>query len=363
MYNRSVHNIDGGMNTFVKFVQLHRSKLKQTVHTDIEYARQKIPIQLGKDGLSTVRDIVTAGKMIRGNLVLLSAQLHDVPLTAAVYHTAAAVEILHTGLLIHDDIIDNDDTRRGKDSTFHHYQKEGVQLNATDPLRYGQSLALCVGDILFFLAINLISRQINDADRARRLISLISSEIQAVGAAEMLDAHLGQTDQDATFDDIEQVNLYKTARYTFSLPLMIGTLFRNETADPLLSDLGEHLGIIFQLKDDELGIFGEEKDIGKPVGSDIRENKKTLIRLRLFQLAPKKIKEKLTALFGNPSCTSTDIAFVRHCIDEYGVRQDIEKTVNYHLKEAERIMLRLKKGGMDTTLLSSLLPYNLTRNG
>lgn len=314
------------------------------------------------NALSKIDDCVSDGKLIRGILVLLSAHLHGVKLDTQVYAAAAAIEIFQTSLLIHDDIMDNDFTRRNKDSIFHQYMKDGQKEKATNPLLFGQSMGLCVGDIGFFLAFELLSKTIEDPRILKEIVTITSVELQLVGPAQMIDTKHGMTTIEPTKDEIMDKYIYKTAHYSFSLPLTIGALFATQKTVPLMRKFGEDLGIIFQLKDDELGIFGDQAKIGKPIGSDIRENKKTLIRHYLLKDATPGDRKKLLGIFGNSNLKPEDIAFVRDCIKNYLILKQIREEIAKRKKSIRVTLKKMEQTGLDTSLLEDIVVYNLKRS-
>jgi geranylgeranyl diphosphate synthase type I len=116
-------------------------------------------------------------------------------------------------------------------------------------------------------------------ERAWKILGLWAKELTAVGLAQMEDVALGASSRTGGEKEILNLYRYKTARYTFSIPLATGAIAAGRGPETVsgLEELGEDLGILFQMKDDEIGIFGEEAEIGKPPGSDIEEGKQTLI--------------------------------------------------------------------------------------
>ncbi len=318
-------------------------------------------MKIGREGLEWLKESVTEGKMIRGMLVLIGAHVHGLQIEKQMYTVAASIELIHTAFLIHDDIIDNDYRRRGQDSLYYRYIKEGYTRNVADPEKYGMSMAMCLGDMIFFLAHDLISRNIHDPLLLSQLVRLISEETQHIGPAQMMDTSFAFNSDEPGEEEIEQVYTYKTAHYTFSLPLMLGSAFSVQPDFQILKNIGYEMGIIFQLRDDELGIFGSSEQIGKPIGADIRENKKTYIRHLLVSSATVTDQNKLKRIFGNPDLTSDDIACVRQMIDTYNIRRQVNAKVADHQKRLSFLFKELRKAGKETTLLEELSEYIATR--
>ena len=172
----------------------------------------------------------------------------------------------------------------------------------------------------------------------------------------------------ASPDDPEKAVLdlyrYKTGRYTFSLPLAVGSTLGGAGEDvlDLLDTLGEDLGILFQLKDDEMGLFGDEVETGKPVGTDIREGKKTLFHLYLFEAAGPDERVRLQEIFGNREADEKQIRMVLDAITANGVREKVRQTAAGFADKAGAAVKKFH--GIDPgrkRLLEELIDYNINR--
>ena len=157
---------------------------------------------------------------------------------------------------------------------------------------------------------------------------------------------------------------YKTGRYTFSLPLMMGATLAGSDAATLakLERLGEDLGILFQLKDDEIGIFGDEAETGKPIGSDIREGKKTLFYVYLLDGVEGAEKARLASLYGGPDIGPEAIHGLVREIESRGVRARVIDKAEQLADSARRIIGDLTAvDPSSVSLLHELVDYNLKR--
>jgi geranylgeranyl diphosphate synthase type I len=297
----------------------------------------------GNDGVLRILNVTTQGKLLRSALLFLSAESlsHQYNHEIAV-KTAAAIELFQTGLLVHDDIMDRDEKRRGFDSMHIQYKKILEQCGAKNPDRIGESLALCVGDMTFFLAFHIFST-IEPPHLSVKLINLFSSEIAKVGVAQMQDVYGGNSEKQVSKDEILSVYTYKTGRYTCGLPLVAGAIIAGANPQTIrhLWRLGTALGILYQIKDDWLNLFGDPQKTGKPVGSDIREGKQTLYRLFLLEKSDSKTKEKLRSLYGNPKITEKDTAFVQKEIKTLGVEEEINIIVEKQKEIVNEVLSHL----------------------
>ncbi|MBI2572686.1 polyprenyl synthetase family protein [Candidatus Woesearchaeota archaeon] len=299
----------------------------------------------------------TSGKLLRGSFVLFIAQALGNKETKKNLPVAAAVELIHSSLLIHDDIIDRDELRRGSKTIHEQYKTTSPLLH--DATHYGIAQAICVGDLGFVFATDLIVK----STQAAKLMTLFSQEISNTIFAQMEDVHFTLSPKWPTPLAIEKMYLYKTARYTFSLPFKAGAILAqaNPTTQKRLEKLGETLGLLFQLKDDELGLLGDEKKTGKPVGSDIREGKKTIHMHLLLKNTTKTETRQILSIIGNKHCSTQDIIYIQTLIKQKGIDQLLQKRMQTLAKNALAQIKQLPFQTKDKEQLISLTNYLLIR--
>ena len=286
----------------------------------------------GKEVCSRLLRFALGGKMIRGGLVLLAHEVFGGKKKSEAVKAAAAIELLQSGLLIHDDIIDRDLVRRGEKSIF---------------AEYGQNLGVCIGDAGYFFAYKILPKE---------LLEIFSKKSVEVALGQMQDIYLGTSKKNVSEKEVLDVYLYKTASYSCSLPLMMGAILSGKSDEVVkrMEDLGKYLGIIFQIKDDEMGLFGKEEQIGKSVGGDIKEAKKTLYYLHLFKRAKGEELRKLKSVFGNENITKKDVLFVQELVKKLEVDVEINKKLAWYEKKARGLI------GQEKILLE-LLEFSLKR--
>jgi len=322
----------------------------------------------GPDMLARFVPFCLKGKMIRGGLLVLGWEMHARRKASGaapreVLQAAAAIEMLHSSLLIHDDIMDNDRLRRGERTIFAQYEQAGRRVRAADPAGFGRSMGTCAGDAGYFLAVETLARLSLDPQRKAALISLISRELTYVAVAQMQDLAFAASPRVPSRKDVLALYLYKTARYTFSVPLMAGALMAGASpgVQRKLSELGERLGVIFQVRDDEMGIFGSEKQTGKPVGSDIREGKKTLLYLEVLRKARGGEKRALAAMLGKADLTAAQSRRVGEAIESLGARKTLQDVAEGLAGEARRIIASLSIPAEHARILSEICDGSLSR--
>jgi len=284
-----------------------------------------------------MEDFATTGKMLRGALSMLGAELlRAKSLVAQEQATllAAGLELLQAGLLVHDDIMDHDELRRGK-PTLHmrigdHLRVQNLEMDAKDGLRAAEAEGICVGDLFFFLAWKALSAL------PASVSSLVAHEHALVTLAQMRDVEFGYDAQNPSLESVLEMYTLKTARYTVALPLRAGALLSYSSnsashADTsvfkdlhaALDSYGEAMGLVFQLRDDRLGLFGDELELGKPVGSDIKEGKKTPYILSLLPKLSQEERTSLYSFFGTPSITPEHVAWLRSKVIAHGVDEEM----------------------------------------
>ena len=314
------------------------------------------------------------GKMLRGGMLILGSGLLDCgarPPEEAALAAAAAMELFQSGLLVHDDIMDRDATRRGEPTIHRQYAGEAQRRGAREPEHLGQSLGICAGDAAFFLGFEVLAGPPVPEQARSGLLRLCARELSRVAVAQMQDVAwgaqpaFGGADPDPVSDgEILRLYTFKTGRYTFSMPLAAGAMLAGCGPEPLeaLERLGECLGILFQLRDDLLGLFGDERELGKPVGSDVREGKKTILHGRLLARAPEAAAARLRDIFGNPDIGEAELDFVRRQVEGLGVLAEVGELSAGYVAEARRLIEGLPRARAEEQgLLYELLRYTSER--
>ena len=349
--------------TFDNYAKEKRTLIEANLKNFLKYKKNNnLPkIFAEQNVISNLQDFILRGKLMRGTLFLFGCEMLGKKIDSKLLDIAVGIEIAHSSLLIHDDIIDNDVTRRGEKTIFAKYIDRGMKISAIDPIHYGKSIGIVAGDVGFFLGLELFSK--SQSPLNSEILKYYANEILIVALAEGVDSELGQIKKEASRDEIYSVYRLKTARYTFSLPLVMAGIVCNAKTKTIgiLDKLGENAGIIFQIKDDEIGLFGKAKQIGKPVGSDIRENKKTLIRAVLFDKATSKEKVRLGNYFGNAKVTSKQIKEVISLCKKYNVLDELQRETDLIMKRVWDLYELLDIKIEYKAMLKELLEFNLKR--
>ncbi len=224
--------------------------------------------------------VLRPGKRIRPILFLIAYQGYAARRgcdAGKLLRSAASLELLHDFMLIHDDVADNADLRRGKPAL---HKLFDAKIALPDKAKIGPSLAIIAGDIIYALAIESFLSIDEDPARKEKTLAKLAETAASTGVGQFIDIILGHRSiRQAARKDILQVYRLKTAKYTFECPLVMGATLAGAPPAEIkkLSKLGVDAGIAFQIYDDFLDLFASEEVIGKPVLTDLAESKKTLL--------------------------------------------------------------------------------------
>ncbi len=254
----------------------------------------------------------------------------------AIIEASISIELMQSYLLIHDDIMDEDELRRGK-PTFHIVYKNICEreFKKKGTLKFGENIALIVGDLLEAYGEEVLANSPFKCEYVMKALRKYAEMVKNVGYGQILDV-MSEKKGNITEDEILMIHKLKTASYTIEGPLQIGAILAGAKGEDLLimSDYGIPLGLAFQIQDDILGLFGSEEKIGKPVGSDIREGKKTLLILHALEKCGEKETEIITRALGNEDVTMDEIDIIRDIVRETGSLDYSQKLVKEKTEKA-----------------------------
>ncbi len=294
-----------------------------SIYDKYSKGKMKIAKEFGPDVLIPMEQFYVLGgegKRLRGALVVLGYLLGGGQDVDEVTKTSIFIELLQTGALVHDDIMDMDEKRRGH-TTIHKYMEDHKQSEPfPDRTHYGNSIAICVGDVAFFKSVQLLAQAKLPADRVVAAVEMFSNSSQLLVYGQMMDVSNG-IHSGHTKDDILKIMKYKTSEYTILLPLLIGFNLAkkiDKKSEKLIRELADALGWAFQIQDDVLGTFGTEKMLGKPVDSDIKSGKQTLLIMHLREHATAKQQKLLKRVHGNPEATVEELQQLRDALIDAG---------------------------------------------
>lgn len=274
-----------------------------------------------------IRALVDAGgKRLRPAFVYWGHRAAGAGHDEAVLRPAAAVELLHTFALLHDDVMDRSTTRRGRPSahvSFADRHEHGGRLG--DSGWFGCSAAILAGDLAYVWADELFDATELPADAVARARVVFTTLRREVIAGQHLDLVLA-ADRHAHEDVARNVALLKSARYTVTRPLELGAVLATDGGPvaPALTAYGDAVGLAFQMRDDILGLFGDPTVTGKSTLDDLREGKRTVLVLRALRLADHRQRRVLVSCLGDPSLDEARAAEARAVVADTGALASVE---------------------------------------
>ena len=274
---------------------------------------------------------------------------------------ATALEVFHAAALVHDDIMDKSDTRRGEASA-HRYFEERHRTSGfdKDPVHYGESSALMVGDLLLAWSSELVTRALSYINEPS-VIAAVRGEFHQmwneVTMGQFLDIHEESCwpiiPNDQRFERAMTVVTYKSAKYSMEAPLRLGAALGAASGEQrdALGAFGLPLGVAFQLRDDMLGVFGDPNETGKPAGDDLREGKRTVLVALAAATMSSGVRRVFEEMLGNPEVTDEQIAVMQTTLTESGAVDQVEQIIS---ESADRALAALDHARLDGEAASEL---------
>jgi geranylgeranyl diphosphate synthase, type I len=284
------------------------------------------------------------GKRIRPVTIIFAYKCFSSGDEEKIIRAAISLELMQAFLLIHDDIIDKSDIRRGKETLHKIYGKENKD--------FGINMAILAGDLCCSYTYDSISKSGFPDKEKNKAIEYLSWIINREVYGQTLDIVPGFSD--LTEEDVLKIYELKTATYTVQGPIYLGCLLAGAPQDKIkkLQEYAKSLGIAFQLQDDLNGVFSGVDKLGKPNDSDIKEGKKTLLIVKALELSDKKDKDFLLKNYGNNNVSEESIEIIREIIKKCGA-------YDYCVNKFKELILKSKGSIADVPLLEEGKKYLL----
>jgi geranylgeranyl diphosphate synthase type I len=263
---------------------------------------------------------------------------------AAVVKAATALEIFHAAALVHDDIMDSSDLRRGMPAAHKRFESLHADGGWNGSARtFGQSAALLLGDLLLGWSDELFDsglRMLPDLaarEAARLEFNSMRTEVTLGQYLDILEERSWRSYPEADLlSRAHRVIVYKSAKYSIEAPLAIGAALGGASLAQVsaLRDFGLPLGIAYQLRDDLLGVFGDPKVTGKPAGDDLREGKRTvLIALARSRMASNSSR-LLDELLGDAELSGQQVSMLQASVRDSGAVEQVERIIEHNVRIA-----------------------------
>lgn len=269
----------------------------------------------------------------------------DAPTTDAVWDLCAALEIFQSAALVHDDLIDNSDTRRGRPAAHRSLERQHAGHDwSGDADAFGRSAAILLGDLLIAWSDDLLERAVAEHPHAASVRQIYARMRRDVTTGQFLDiaeesAWRVNPDSSHAERALRVVSL-KSARYSIEQPLALGAALAGADVGQLdaLRAFGHPVGMAFQLRDDVLGVFGDEAVTGKPAGDDLREGKRTVLIALTRERLDASARRVLDDLLGDPDLDAQQVGALQATISATGALERTEEMIRTYAAEADRAL-------------------------
>ena len=362
MTSESSRQLDAVQESFRELSENFRTKLESQLHDWLTAKELAAAAESPSSRELTevlTRFVARGGKRIRPALLYYTYRACGGVSDDKVMPMAMAVELLHTYLLIHDDIMDHADVRRGEPAAHVIY----TDLHSSrgwrgDSEHFGESAAILLGDLAQTYSLELYSSvelAPEVAGEFRHQFSLMCQEVVLGQYLEMTAANREFLEE----DELLRVLRMKSGRYSVERPVQLGYLLARatEATRQALTVYGLKMGEAFQLQDDLLGLFGDAETVGKPVGGDLKEGKFTLlIHHALRHLSPTD-RVALESALGNPDLEPDEVLSVQGLIEASGARRRVQEMVETRLQQAYESLEAIDLAEDGAAFLRGLIDY------
>ena len=282
--------------------------------------------------------ILSGGKRLRAALMCAGYFAAGGTDEERILSTSMSIELTHAFLLIHDDIIDRDPLRHGVETIHEHFEQVARRsFPGTDPVHFGNSIGIIVGDMVAAFGNDVIFRSGFPLPRVFESLSMLQKIISYTVIGQGMDIAL-EYKRKASKDDILRMYEYKTAKYTIEGPLVLGALLAG-ASEELVASLRRFavpLGVAFQIRDDILGTFGTREKLGKPVESDLEEGKRTILTYFALERSSAAMKREIEELLERHAPSQVDVERFRALLRETGALDSSSEYMVQLVEESKR---------------------------
>lgn len=305
----------------------------------------------------------SGGKRLRPYIIMMSYQAYGGSKLDHILPVASSSELIHQAMLIHDDIIDRDTVRYGVKNITGQYDQAYKDF-LSDPgerRHFAESSALLAGDLLISEAHTQIAFSDLGPEHIVAAQRILSTAVFHVAGGELIDTEASF--RPAGSVDPLTIAMQKTASYSFISPLIMGATLAgaDQRQIDLLTKLGNTIGIAFQLRDDIIGVFGNEKITGKSADNDLREGKRTLLVNDYYLRADDDQKHEFETFFGNQEATAADLQSLRALLEQTGTRSAVESLIKSYQSETTNQLALLDISDEARAVFAELIHLCLVR--
>ena len=350
--------------------------LRARVQVVLEYeliTQRAVLAPLGDDMddlLSNVFALLKGGKRLRAGFFYWGYRAVGGDDSDALVRAATSLEVFQAAALLHDDVMDDSDVRRGMPAAHRRladlHQQRGF---AGDSARFGQAGAILAGDLCLnwtdeiYTTSGLPSEQLN---RGRQVFNTMRTQLmggQYLDVIESAQTWFGVLAKER-ISRARNVIRFKSAKYTVEQPLLVGASCggADDATMQALSDYGLALGEAFQLRDDLLGVFGDPEATGKPAGDDLGEGKRTVLIAYALESVSDSALQRFATVFGDPNISETGLDWLRDLCRHSGAVDRVERLINSQTDAAHQALTAAHLTAQGRQVLTDMVELSTARN-
>ncbi len=346
-----------------QFMAYYKGKVEDELKKFFEEKKKEVENLLLRNAVEIIEEYtLRGGKRIRAILMIIGYKMFGDENDDEIIKAAASLELIQSYLLIHDDIMDESELRRGKKTVHRIYEdihlKNGFGGN---PRRFGENMGIIAGDLANIYAFEILLDSKFSNDLKMKAIKYLNKVIEYTGYGQIIDIYSGVVNNFRE-EDLLLLHKYKTAKYTLEGPLIMGSILAGYSGYGI-DKFAIPVGIAFQLKDDILGLFGTEEKIGKPITSDLAEGKKTLLIIKALERANEEDRKIIMGALGNPAVSEEQLEKVREIVKKTSSLKYSQEMAEKLVREGKDALRDLKvKNDSMKNLLFHLADYMIKRD-
>ncbi len=331
---------------------------------DHEFRKSKTISPFINTLIKNMKPLLFNGKRLRGALVYYSYMMHKGENMKEILKASAFIELIHTYMLIIDDVIDEDILRHNTPTLNKIYRRiHEHKYKLKDAKHFGDSIAICAGLVISHTGQNILLHSKFPSERVVKALIHFNIQLAYTGYGEALDV-LAEVKDKVTEGETLLIKLLKTAKYTYETPLYLGAILAGADDRDLqrLSRYAIPAGIAFQIQDDILGMFGSEEKLGKSAYSDLKEGKKNIVTVKTLEMSTPKDKRRFMELLGNKKVKQKDLKEAREIIKRSGAfeySKDKARELVYQAKSALKNITKYNSDGK--AFLEGIADYMIER--
>lgn len=357
---------DVGDAASARFLEL-LNEFRRDLDEDLEaFFREKRQLA-GEGAIPLVEEVGrvvrSGGKRLRPALVHFTHRAFGGADSPDLRRLAMSTELLHTYLLVHDDIMDRAEVRRGVPTTQARFRRRHRDRGwPGSGEHYGTSQGILVGDLAYSWAAELFGR-VRPEEGAEELRRVFAATCEEVIFGQFIELQLPYGSEPEELDLLRVLRL-KSGRYSVERPMELGACLAAAPppASGPLQEYGTAVGEAFQLQDDVLGTFGDSRAVGKPVGSDLAQGKRTLLVHHALRRASAPVRDRLLELLGSRSLGPEEVREARDIIRDAGALEVVRDMIGERLARAERALDKLALEGEPLSFFRGLIVYSRERD-